>query len=125
MEYSSEVVRRFAAPERAGELPRGTPGLVSGEAEDRTQGVWVRFDLRVIEGVIQTVRFQAFGCPHTVAAADLAAEWLEGAPVDAAREVGAERLRAALGAPVEKLGKMLKIEDAAAVCWRGHRDVTR
>lgn len=118
MEYSSEVVRRFDAPQRAGELPHGTPGLVSGEAEDRTQNVWIRFDLRVLDGAIQTVRFQAFGCPHTVAAADWAAEWLEGRPVEAAREIGAERVRAALEVPVEKLGKLLKVEDAAAACWR-------
>jgi NifU-like protein involved in Fe-S cluster formation len=118
MEYSSEVVRRFDAPRRAGELPHGTPGLVSGEAEDRTLNVWVRFDLRVIDGIIQTVRFQAFGCPHTVAAADLAAEWLEGRPVDAARGLGPDRLRDVLEVPVEKHGKLLRIEDAAAACWR-------
>ncbi len=118
MEYSSEVVRRFDAPQRAGELPHGTPGLVSGEGEDRTLHVWVRFDFKVIDGIIQTVRFQAFGCPHTVAAADLAAESLEGRPVDAACALGAAQLQQALGVPIEKLGKLLRIEDAAAMCWR-------
>ena len=116
MEYSSEVVRRCDAPRRVGELPHATPGLLSGEAEDRSLQVWVRFDLQVQEGVIQTVRFEAFGCPHTVAAADLAAERLEGQPVDAARRVDAKELMRALDVPVEKLGKLLKIEDAAAAC---------
>jgi NifU-like protein involved in Fe-S cluster formation len=117
MEYSSEVVRRCDAPRRAGELPRATPGLVSGEAYDRTLQVWVRFDLQVLDGVIQTARFEAFGCPHTVAAADLAAERLEGCSIEAARRVDARDLGAALGVPAEKLGKLLRIEDAAAACW--------
>jgi NifU-like protein involved in Fe-S cluster formation len=119
MEYSSEVVRRSDAPRQAGELPHATPGLLSGEAEDRALQVWVRFDLQVQDGVIQKVRFEAFGCPHTVAAADLAAERLEGQPVDAARRVDAREIMAALDVPVEKLGKLLRIEDAAAACLSG------
>ena len=118
MEYSPEVVRRFDAPRGAGELPHGTPGLVSGEAFDRSLHVWVRFDLQVTDGVIQTARFQAFGCPHTVAAADLAVEWLLGQPFEAVNKIEAKRLATALDVPVEKLGKLLRIEDAAAKCWR-------
>ena len=119
MEYSSEVVRRCDSPRRAGELPHALPGLLSGQAEDRVLQVWVRFDLQVQHGVIQTARFEAFGCPHTVAAADLAAEWLEGQPLEAARRVDARELMAALDVPVEKLGKLLRIEDAAAACAGG------
>jgi len=67
MEYSSEVVRRFAAQPGAPDLASEAPGLVTGEAEDRTLLVWVRFQLQVIDGVIQTVRYRVFGCPHTIA----------------------------------------------------------
>jgi NifU-like protein involved in Fe-S cluster formation len=119
MEYSSEVVRRCDAPRRAGELPHATRGLLSGQAEDRALQVWVRFDLQVQDGIIQTVRFEAFGCPHTVAAADLTAERLEGQPVDALQRVDARALLAGLDVPVEKLGKLLRIEDAAAACLSG------
>jgi NifU-like protein involved in Fe-S cluster formation len=118
MEYSSEVVRRFGSPQRAGELPPGTPGLVSGEAEDSTLQVWVRFQLQLIAGVVQTVRFQAFGCPHTVAAAGWVADWLEGRSVEAARALDVRAAGASLGVPVEKLGKLLRIEDAVSACWR-------
>ena len=118
MEYGSEVLRRFTALERAGELPRGTPGLVAGEAEDRTLHVWVRFQLQVIDGVIRAVRYGVFGCPHTVAAASRVAESLEGRPAEAAGRVDVAALRVALGVPVEKLGKLLRIEDALAACVR-------
>ncbi len=118
MEYSSAVVVRCAALERARELPPGTPGLVSGAAEDRTLHVWVRFQMQVTEGVVRAVAFQAYGCPHTLAAASLVAERLEGQPVAAARELDVRSVCAPLEVPIEKIGKLLRIEDAVQECWR-------
>jgi NifU-like protein involved in Fe-S cluster formation len=120
MEYSSEVVRRFDSPERAGELPHGTAGLLTGAAEDRTLHVWVRFQLQVIDGTVQVARFAAFGCPHTVAAASLVAERLEGRSVKDAARLDVRALQAELDVPVEKLGKLLRIEDAVAACVGAH-----
>jgi NifU-like protein involved in Fe-S cluster formation len=117
MEYSSEVVRRFDSPRGAGELPHGTPGLVAGEAEDRALHVWVRFQLQVVDGVVKTARFSAFGCPHTVAAASRTAEWLEGRRLRGSR-LDLRALQAELEVPVEKLGKLIRIEDAVAACAR-------
>ena len=116
MEYGSTVARYFEAPGRAGELPQGLPGLVSGEAEDRTLQVWVRFQLQVQGGVVHSVRFRVFGCPHTVAAAGKVAEWLEGRSEGEARELDVRTVCAELAVPVEKLGKLLRIEDAVAAC---------
>ena len=118
MEYSPAVVRHFDAPNRARELPSGTPGLVSGEAEDRTLQVWIRFELALGEGIVRAAAFEAYGCPHTVAAASVVADWLEGRQVDAARELDVRALCVDLDVPVEKLGKLLRIEDAVAACWR-------
>jgi len=118
MEYSQAVERHFAAPKKARELPADLSGLVAGEAEDRTLHVWVRFQLQVVDGVVAAAGFQAFGCPHTVAAANAVAAWLEGRPVDAARALDVRAIAAELEVPVEKLGKLLRIEDAVAACWR-------
>jgi NifU-like protein involved in Fe-S cluster formation len=118
MEYSPAVVRHFDAPKRARELPSGTPGLVSGEAEDRTLHVWARFELQLEDGIVRASAFQAFGCPHTVAAASVVADWLEGRSVEAARSLEVRTVCAELEVPVEKLGKLLRIEDAVAACWR-------
>ena len=117
MEYSPAVQRHFAAPERARELQRGATGLVAGEAEDRTLHVWVRFQLQVVEDVVAAAGFQAFGCPHTVAAASLVADWLEGRSIAAARAIDVKTVCAELDVPTEKLGKLLRIEDAVAACW--------
>jgi len=118
MEYSPEVVRRFDSTRRAGELRTGLPGLVSGEAEDRTLGVWVRFQLQLNDGIVRAARFAAFGCPHTIAAADWAAERLEGARVAKIQALDVRAIQRELGLPVEKLGKLLRIEDALAACAR-------
>jgi NifU-like protein involved in Fe-S cluster formation len=118
MEYTPEVVRRFDSPRRAGELRGGSPGLVAGEAEDRTLNVWVRFQLQVIDGVIGAARFAVFGCPHTVAAASRVAEWLEGRPANELEGVNVRAICAELGVPVEKTGKLLRIEDAVTACRR-------
>lgn len=119
MEYGSATARYFEALSRAGELPNGLPGLVSGEAEDRTLHIWVRFQLQLQSGVVRLARFQVFGCPHAVAAASKVAEWLEGRSEAAARALDARAVCAELEVPVEKLGKLLRIEDAVAACW-GH-----
>jgi NifU-like protein involved in Fe-S cluster formation len=118
MEYSLAVARHFAAPRKARELPPGAPGLVSGEAEDRTLHVWVRFQLQVADDIVRQAGFEVFGCPHTVAAASAVADWLEGRSVDEARRLSAPEVCAGLDVPVEKLGKLLRIEDAVAACWR-------
>ena len=106
MEYSSAVQRHFAAPRRARELERGVPGLVAGEAEDRTLHVWVRFQLQIVEDVVAAAAFQVFGCPHTIAAAS---------------KLDVKALCAALEVPIEKLGKLLRIEDAVAACLAPRR----
>jgi NifU-like protein involved in Fe-S cluster formation len=118
MEYSPEVVRRFDSARTAGEPKAESAGLVSGEAEDRTLGVWVRFQLQVNEGIVRAARFAAFGCPHTIAAADCVAERLEGVRLSEVEALDMRAIQRELGVPVEKLGKLLRIEDALAACGR-------
>ena len=90
-----------------------------GAAEDRSLAVWVRFEVQVQKRQIGRVRYRAFGCPHTLAAADRAAEWLEGRPVDALGAVDWEALAREIGLPREKFGKLLRIEDALRACLAG------
>jgi NifU-like protein involved in Fe-S cluster formation len=118
MDYSSEVLRRFAAPLRAGELAEDTPGRVSGEAEDRSLNIWVRFDVQVQGGCIRAARFRVVGCPHAVAAAAWVADWLEGRGAEALAQLDIHAIARTLEVPTEKLGKLLRIEDALLACRR-------
>jgi NifU-like protein involved in Fe-S cluster formation len=56
-----------------------------------------------------------------VAAASAVADWLEGRSVAAARKLDVKEVCAELEVPIEKLGKLLRIEDAVAACWRTDR----
>jgi len=118
MDYDTQVRQRFLSAHRAGPLNDGSLGVVSGEAEDRTLNVWVRFQLRVSSGSIHAARYNVYGCPDTVAAAEWTAEWLEGRATSALGELSMRKCLETLGAPVEKLGKLLVLEDALNGCQR-------
>ena len=118
MDYEPEVNQRFLSPKRAKSFKEGIEGVVSGESSDRTLNVWVRFQVQVINGLIRAVRFNVYGCPYTVAAVDWAAEWLEGRETGALLDLGMIDRRKELGVPVDRLGKLLLIEDAAAACQK-------
>jgi NifU-like protein involved in Fe-S cluster formation len=113
MEYSAEVRRRFAAAEAA---PRHEGATSFGEAEDRSPNFWVRFRMRAASGVIEHVDYAIFGCPDAVAAADLIAERLRGRPFESVFSIDLQAVAAELATPVEKIGKLLRIEDAVRKC---------
>jgi hypothetical protein len=96
----------------------GTDALVTGEAGGPGQDVWVRFHLRVGGGIVKDARFQAYGCPHTL---DVV-RWLTGLLPGRTRESlvpGAPPSWAeARAVPVEKLGRLLVVEDALNACLR-------
>lgn len=116
MDYSTEVRQRFTAPTRVGEIPSGSGDTVEGSAGDPSLAVWVRFQVQIQSGTIRQARFRAFGCPHTLAAADRVAALLEGRPLDDLRAIDWPSLARQLALPREKFGKLLRIEDALAAC---------
>ncbi|MEY4763026.1 MAG: hypothetical protein RLZZ200_2882 [Pseudomonadota bacterium] len=83
-----------------------------GEAGAARLGTWVRMLLCVREGRIAEARFQAYGCPHVLAACVQVVAALRGQPADAPRPGTPEAWRGAVDAPIEKLGRFLIIEDA-------------
>jgi hypothetical protein len=90
-------------------------GMTSlGEAGSRQSGTWVRFALQSAGGFVKEARVQVFGCPHTAAACQLVAGRVQGQALTALQPGTPEEWRVAVGAPVEKLGRMLIIEDALA-----------
>jgi len=105
----------FASLERAGRFA-DPAGVVSGEAGSPATGTHVRFHLRLAGSRVAEARFQAYGCPHTLAVAN----WLAGEMAGRTREApwpGAPPDWAArFEVPVAKLGRLLVIEDALRAC---------
>jgi hypothetical protein len=122
---SPETERLFRALPRAG-VPAAGEGRghwVSGRAGSRAAGTEVVFYVCVErpDGAVTGARFQAFGCPHTLATAAWVAERLPGISAGSPPPWGARDWAAELGVPVNRLGRLLSIEDALNAAWRAAR----
>jgi cysteine desulfurase len=108
----ADVARLFRELPGAGVIPDTTGTVLHGEAGGPGEEVWVRFHLLVEGDNVKDARFEARGCPHTLATA----AWLSGALRGGRREEalhgGPQAWARILGVPAEKLGRLLVIEDA-------------
>jgi cysteine desulfurase len=97
-------------------------GVRRGAAGSLAQGAWVQFDVQLaaqpaVHGSTETVaavRFQSFGCPHVIAIADWLAQMAVGREAAGSLPEAVGALRARFDVPVEKMGRLLLVEDA----WR-------
>lgn len=87
-------------------------GVCRGAAGSRAQGTWIQFDVRVEATHILEVRFLAYACPHTIAVSSWVAETAVGLNVQAALPESVQSIRERFGVPIEKLGRLLTVEDA-------------
>ena len=111
--YSVRVLALFRDLPGAGSLSGDSGGIATGESMALDRSAWVRFEARVAGKRIVECRFRAWGCPHVLAAAALAAEWLAGAAGEPAMRCEAATLARELDAPAEKIGRLLVVEDAS------------
>jgi NifU-like protein involved in Fe-S cluster formation len=94
---------------------------VRGEAGSRARGTWVQFDVQLRENggsSIRSVRFLAFGCPHVIAVCQWVAEHAIGLRGDARLPESVQALRGRFEVPLEKLGRLLVVEDAWVAALR-------
>ena len=93
------------------------PGsLISGEAGGPGEDTWVRFHLLVAGDTVIEARCRAFACPDTMEAAAWLCGQLAGRPRSALIPGTPAEWAAARGIPVQKLGRLLVVEDALRDC---------
>lgn len=115
---SSRLRRLFRELPGSGTLPEGAfgPGIdvYRGQAGREADGARVVFHLGVEKSGrrVTEVRFQAYGCPHTLATAAWLAEQLPGRLLENLLPSAPADWLAELGIPVEKFGRLLLVEDA-------------
>ena len=109
--YSQAVEKAFEHPAHAGRLSGAC-----GAAGSRESGTEVVFRMQVENGRISQMCFQAYGCPHTIAACELAVEGLLGQLPGALGSWDPGTAAEWLDIPVEKTGKLLLIQDALRNC---------
>jgi NifU-like protein involved in Fe-S cluster formation len=108
MKYNDLTRRYFESATRAGTLE----DAFRGAAGHASQGTWVQFDFLVKAAVVADARFLAFACPHTIAVAAWLAEQSIGRPLQREMPQSVAALREQFAVPVEKLGRLLIVEDA-------------
>ena len=108
----SPLARRyFTELPGVGALPPG-PGVVQGTAGSPAHEAWVKFYLRIEGGIVKAALFRAWGCPHTLAVTAWVTGQLPGrAMIDLVPGTPSAWLQT-LDVPVEKLGRLLVVEDA-------------
>ena len=111
--YSRLVRQYFANPVHAGPLPDEYSGAVVGEAAESETGTRVVLSAVVDEDAIQVLRFQVYGCPHLIAAAEAFCKQAEGKALTALTQLDVPGLMNNLDIPVEKTGRVFILEDAA------------
>ena len=111
--YSELVRRYFANPVHAGQLPEEYNDGVVGEAAESETGARVVLSAVVDEEIIRLLRYQVFGCPHLIAAAEAFCEAAEGKGFTALTDLDVPGLMNTLAIPVEKTGRVFILEDAA------------
>jgi len=117
---SAAVREYFDALRAAGRLAPGAGRIVTGEAGSREEGTQVRFQWRVAGDRILEARYLAYGCPYTLAACEWLARQLPGRTRAAPWPGAPEDWARVLDIPLERLGRLLVVEDAlraAAAAW--------
>jgi cysteine desulfurase len=114
------VEAKDAAAPSAGAPPvvdLGEAFVLTAEAGTPAEETWIRFHLTIEAGIVRSARFKAYGCPHTLAVM----EWLTRRLPGRTRDDGPPGTPAGwteeLSVPVEKLGRLLVIEDALLACF--------
>ena len=114
MNYSDLTWRHFGNPASAGILTGAA--VRRGAAGSRAQGTWVQFDVRTgsinQKSTVEAVRFLAYACPHVIAVADWVAQKAVGGPAEPVLPESVHALRERFEVPIEKLGRLLIVEDA-------------
>lgn len=110
-DYSPLVIEHFEAPRNVGAFEPAAD-VISGRAGQRDHGAEFRVSARVLADKIIEARFEAYGCPHCVAAGSLLTMALVGADRERLRQWSWREIASALQVPTAKRGRLLILEDA-------------
>ena len=116
--YNSRVREYFANPSHCGDVAGGAVGYFAD------QGVRLRLSAAVSGGEISRLRFRAWGCPHTIAAAEATCRRFEGRAVTELDTFDTGRIMQDLAVPAEKTGRILVLEDTVRSLGQAIRDLT-
>lgn len=110
-EYNDLVVDHFERPRNAGRFEPAAD-VIEGAAGSLAQGVMFILSARIVADRIGALGFEAYGCPHCLAAGSWLSERLVGATRQQLHAWRWQEAADALAVPPEKRGRLLILEDA-------------
>ena len=119
-DYNALVVEHFERPRNVG-LIAAAANVIEGIAGRIDEGTQFKLTARIEGGHVVEARFEAYGCPHCIAAASHLTEQLRGATRGDLEQWSWRELASVLGIPTVKRGRLLILEDAVralAADWR-------
>lgn len=108
--YPEPVWRLFSQTPRAGHF--GSVPAISGSAATPASRSVLSLHLKTGQGRVIDARFQAYGCPTTIAVGAWLAEQVIGRPLDELSALNSEHIRQGLEIPGERAHCALLGEDA-------------
>jgi nitrogen fixation protein NifU and related proteins len=118
-QYSRLVAEHFERPRHSGRFAPATD-VIEGRAGRAAQGAAFSLSARIAEDRIAALRFEAYGCPHCIAAGSWLTDRLVGASREDLLAWSWKEAARTLDVPAEKRGRLLILEDAIralAAAW--------
>ncbi len=109
--YNQRVIEHFEHPRHHGCFDAAAD-VIAARAGRRADGAEFSFTALIAQGRVAALRFQAFGCPHCIAAASWLTEKLAGATQQDLAQWQWQEAAQVLNVPTSKRGRLLALEDA-------------
>lgn len=110
-EYPTTVINHFQRPRNSGHFAAAAD-VIRGVAGSVARGTMFGLSARIAGERIEAVRFEAYGCPHCIAAGSWLSDRLVGLTQPELKRWSWREAGDALQFPAEKRGRLLILEDA-------------
>lgn len=120
--YAPAIWRLFRTAPRAGRFPANESGVVTGEAGTPAARAVLRLQLKFVGGRVADARFQAYGCPTSIAVGAWIADWARGRTPAELAVLRAVDLRRELEIPEDRAHCALLGEDAVKAVLAGYKE---
>ena len=118
--YSEKVMDHFRNPRNAGVI-ENADGI--GEAGNAVCGDIMKIYLRIEDGIVTDVKFEAFGCGTAIASSSIATEQIKGKPQDKVQQLTNKAVTEALdGLPAHKVHCSVLAQEAVQAAVKDYYD---
>ncbi len=121
--YNEAVRRHFTDPRHAGNLQEDHELTLVADVSESAEGAQIVMSAGIRGDTIAGMAFRVRGCPHLIAALELACRILTGQPVASLENFDSANITQELSVPVQKAGRILLLEDALATLWAQYASI--